>query len=271
MLVPILVLVLALPCRSALVTTTALADFNVAYLRHPAPVASVLESAGILTPDELYRLNVEELAELKLELRDRGTVLSDRAKVRELWEGRTRPWHTDQRQLACRTQPFHAEEGCPKRQLQESEGPAQESSVNLDTMAIVLTGVVGIVGYVLQARQQSAQESAQATLAREAESAQATFDVEHQRRAAKLTEVDEHLDVTRSLLLAFHHSGQSWLNFILEMNAIEDPDNAVQALGKQRGSAARPEGHGCFFFTPLSITVLSSNLLSYNSDGGIWR
>ena len=147
MLVPILVLVLALPCRSALVTTTALADFNVAYLRHPAPVASVLESAGILTPDELYRLNVEELAELKLELRERGAVLSDRAKVRELWEGRTRPCHTDQRQLACRMQPFHAEEGSPKRQLQESEAPAQESSANLDTMAIVLTGVVGIVGY----------------------------------------------------------------------------------------------------------------------------
>jgi hypothetical protein len=70
-------------------------------------------------------------------------------------------------------------------------------------------------------------------LAREAESAQATFDVEHQRRAAKLTEVDEHLDVTRSLLLTVHHSSQSWLNFILEMNAIEDPDNALQALGKQ--------------------------------------
>jgi hypothetical protein len=142
---PILVLVLAFPCRSALITTTALADFNVANLRHPAPVSSVLENAGILTPDELYRLNAEELAELKLELRERGAVLSDRAKVRELWEGRTRPCHTDQRQ--ARMQPFHAEDNRPKRHLQESEAPAQESSANLDTMAIVLTGVVGIVGY----------------------------------------------------------------------------------------------------------------------------
>jgi hypothetical protein len=85
----------------------------------------------------------------------------------------------------------------------------------------------------LQARQQSAQESAQAALAREAESAQAAFDVEHQRRAAKLMEVDEHLDVTRSLLLAFHHWAQSTLSFVRELHTVEDPENALQTLGKE--------------------------------------
>jgi hypothetical protein len=140
MLVPILVLVLAIPRGSALLTTTALADFIVAGLRHPALVSSVLESTGILTVDELYRLNVEELAELKLDLRENGAVLSDRAKVRELWEGRTRPCRTGQRQ--ARTQSFHAEDGSPTRQLQENEAPSKEisGSGSLDTMAIVLTG-----------------------------------------------------------------------------------------------------------------------------------
>ena len=97
-------------------------------------------------------------------------------------------------------------------------------------------------------------------MAREAESAQATFDIEHQRREAKLIEVDEHLDVTRSLLLAFHHWGQSYLNFILEMNAIEDLDNSVQALGKEWGASSGRGVKGAFdlpelkgVFLPLSI------------------
>jgi hypothetical protein len=59
---------------------------ELASVRHPHDMAQILEHAGIVTMDDLCILDAEDLDELKLDMRNGGAALSDRAKIRELWE-----------------------------------------------------------------------------------------------------------------------------------------------------------------------------------------
>ena len=121
---------------------------------------------------------------------------------------------------------------------------------------------MGIAGYILQARQQSRTEVAQAALAHEAEVAQAAFDIAHQRREAKLSEVEEHLKISRSLLLSYHSNAHAVLVFTFnECYAEDDPSSVLQAVGT-RMMPAMMAGPWADFFTAESIAVWTNEGLN---------
>jgi hypothetical protein len=195
-------------------------------------------------------LDEEELSELKAALRESGAVLSDRARLRRLWKVDQLDSILHPAFEATKAQPQQVGDA---RQLQEEQADGGGNSV--ETLAIVLTGVLGIVGcvpqstvdmlcfsssshgrrgrYILQARQATMATHAQARLAREAEAAQAAFDIAHQRRESKLKEVDTHLDVSRQLLLSLMQTAQTGLWFIYEWHAEDNPASVQQAVGKK--------------------------------------
>ena len=135
-----------LACAHA--TGSAAASLSLAELagvRQTETVSVVLQCAGVLTLDDLRMLDEEELSELKAALMEGGVVLSDRARLRQLWKMDHLESISHPALEETKTQPHKV---AASRQLQQEKADGDGASV--ETLAIVLTGVLGIVGCVLQ-------------------------------------------------------------------------------------------------------------------------
>ena len=86
----------------------------------------------------------KELVELKVALREGGVLLTERARLRKLWGGTINTPPNIFSGAERQTQNSLV----PTRKLQEETKAADQSGVNAETIAIVLTGVLGIAGCV---------------------------------------------------------------------------------------------------------------------------
>jgi hypothetical protein len=107
---------------------------DLAGVRQTETVSVALQSAGVLTLEDLHMLDEEELSELKTSLRECGAVLSDRTRLRQLWQ-------MDQFEIISHVPPFEGTKTPPEQVLgtvrQLQEGKADGGGTNVETLAIV--------------------------------------------------------------------------------------------------------------------------------------
>jgi hypothetical protein len=180
-----ILLLVAPQCVIAKQQTPLHAGLTVARVAEPAKVAQVLRELRLDSAShyrgDLAALNSDEHAEMVAALQGGGIALGDRSRLR-LWVESTeaggdhRIWLKPRQRLSSTY---------PRRlQLDGSEDQAAEADkgVSSDTIAIILTGLSAVAGYIFQARQASSAEHNQETLARESERVQKEADIMHQQR-----------------------------------------------------------------------------------------
>jgi hypothetical protein len=133
-------------------------------VRDPALLAGSLLRAELRSIGDVVELDGAEAAELFDELRAKAVPLGDRSRLRKaarLSDGRaqmgTFGLTADQSLVGPEKR------AAPRRQLQSGDG-----GFSIEVAAIVVTGLIGMVGYVVQARSAQAQSQSQAELEREA-------------------------------------------------------------------------------------------------------
>jgi hypothetical protein len=84
----------------------------------------------------------------------------------------------------------------------ESKAAPEDKGVSSDAIAIILTGLTAVGGYILQARQAAAAERAQAAQARESERLQKATDVLHQQRQVQTQRAQEWLQLAHQTQIA---------------------------------------------------------------------
>jgi hypothetical protein len=150
-------------------------------VRDPAPMTETLIHAELRTVGDVTELSVAEAAELFAELQAAAVPLGDRARLRKVAWVHSIAWDRQQgqqqsggigEQSAMMLQsgsvpPLHKTIGyktpnAPHRQLQSGE------RVSIEVVAIAFTGLIGMVGYAVQARSAQRASTAQASLGREA-------------------------------------------------------------------------------------------------------
>jgi hypothetical protein len=122
-------------------------------LQQPAALASTLRSLGLPTARDVRLLNMPEQLELTESLREEGVNLGSRSKLRRLSEeppepgGEPAPEETLREKAGPehRRTPGSARTG--HRRLQSGGG-----GFSIEVAAIVFTGLIGMVGYAVQAR-----------------------------------------------------------------------------------------------------------------------
>jgi hypothetical protein len=132
---------------------------ELAGLRDPAATGAVLGSLGLLTVGDVTMLNTEEKAELRLALVTGGVLLSERAKFRRALDETRRD--TEQKTPSS---------GTSQRVLQEGDGAkgsGASSGLTSDTIAVLLTALLAIAGYLVQNKQAQDANATQNKIARE--------------------------------------------------------------------------------------------------------
>jgi hypothetical protein len=135
-------------------------------LGDPAAVASALSRLGLSSLEEVQLLDEEEAREMRSDLRQNEIRLGDRAKLRRAvgatLPGTGAPWRlqaegsdtdggTDGGTESIGEDSL---QGPPRRRLQGEAAtaePARGEGLGWDAVAIVLTGLSAVLGYVLQA------------------------------------------------------------------------------------------------------------------------
>ena len=158
-----------------------------------------LASAGHWRGD-LAALDADEHAELVTTLQRGGVALGDRSRLRVWAEskeaGGDHMLWIDPEQRLSSTLP---------RRVQESEGKAaaEDNGVSSDTIAIMLTALTAVAGYILQARQAATAENTQAAQNRESERIQNAADVLRQQRQVQTQRTQEWLELSQKTTVAF--------------------------------------------------------------------
>ena len=131
-------------------------------LEQPQALAGILRGLGLPSVQDVRLLNIPEHLELSKSLQEQGVNLGSRSKLRRLSEGDNEVpagllYDNGVRSADSRTS---------HRRAQDAPAKAESSGFSMETLAIAVTALLGVVSYVLQAK-----------LARDAE----TTDKEHDR------------------------------------------------------------------------------------------
>ena len=113
-----------------------------------------LDSAGHWRAD-MAALNTAEQEEMVAALQRGGVPLGDRSRLR-VWVN-TAAWgaslvNTTEILLTSPTRLYVTSEKSEQRRLQQEVRAEESSSINLETMAIIFTGLLGVIGYVVQSK-----------------------------------------------------------------------------------------------------------------------
>ena len=144
------------------------AELESGQLDQPRVLSTILRELGLHLMGDVRLLNAPERLELSESLRAAGVDLGSRSKLRRLSGGGTQ---SEQQLQLDESAPLTVDSVKDKqpqhwqqihRQLQEKTG------FSLEVAAIVFTGLLGMVGYVVQARSAQKSSDAQASLEREA-------------------------------------------------------------------------------------------------------
>eukprot|EP01052_Picozoa_sp_SAG31_P025734 SAG31_NODE_2276_length_6028_cov_44.362287_2_plen_464_part_00 len=145
----------------------------------------LMATLGLETGLDLQLLTGQpESEELMSQLAADGLALGHRAKVRLLL-GKDQPW------LSVRTALPHLQRSDERRQLQGSE---QSDGLSSDTLAIVLSVMVGAAGYLIQALTARRAQQVAAETAQEQQVADEARERLHQQMAAQIKRIDRSLD-----------------------------------------------------------------------------
>ena len=136
------------------------AELESGQLDQPLVLSAILRELGLHLMGDVRLLNAPERLELSESLRAAGVDLGSRSKLRRLSGGGTQS--EQQLQLGECTPLTIDSVKETHRQLQEKTG------FSLEVAAIMFTGLLGMVGYVVQARSAQKSSDAQASLEREA-------------------------------------------------------------------------------------------------------
>jgi hypothetical protein len=133
---------------------------ELAGLRDPAATTAVLEMLGLLTLDDITMLNAEEQGELRFALVTGGVPLSERAKFRRALLG------TGGELLLSQTSQRS------QRMLQEGDPPGgakggSSGGLSSDTIAVLVTALLAVAGYLVQNKQAQAANATQNKIAQE--------------------------------------------------------------------------------------------------------
>jgi hypothetical protein len=176
------------------------AALTAARVAEPANVAAVLQDLSLDSSThcraDLASLSSSEQAEMVAALRQGGVALGDRSRLRV--------WASSEAH-GTQTQTRSAENNFQRRLQDSPEGKAaaEDKGVSSDTIAIILTGLTAVAGYILQARQAAAAERAQAQLARESDRAQNAADIRHQQREVQTQRAQDWMELAQKTLVAF--------------------------------------------------------------------
>ena len=132
------------------------AELESGQLDQPRVLSTILRELGLHLMGDVRLLNAPERLELSESLRAAGVDLGSRSKLRRLSGGDTQ---SEQQLQLDESAPLTIDN---HRQLQEKTG------FSLEVAAIVFTGLLAMVGYVVQARSAQKSSDAQASLEREA-------------------------------------------------------------------------------------------------------
>ena len=132
------------------------AELESGQLDQPRVLSTILHELGLHLMGDVRLLNAPERLELSESLRAAGVDLGSRSKLRRLSGSGTQ---SEQQLQLDESAPLTIDN---HRQLQEKTG------FSLEVVAIVFTGLLGMVGYVVQARSAQKSSDAQASLEREA-------------------------------------------------------------------------------------------------------
>jgi hypothetical protein len=145
------------------------AALQAAGLERPEETLEVLRKLSLPTVADLHLLDLEEGAELRAELKIAAVALGDRARLRaRLWQpgfqssfhsnGGTEPTEDYVSRENCLPRAAAARREAPRRQLQQVESPESpekakdDATVGGETLALMLTALLGIGSFVIQAR-----------------------------------------------------------------------------------------------------------------------
>ena len=127
------------------------------------------------------------------ELKVSGLSLGGRVKVRLLIQGDADdPAHLPPEAKAASSQDSHPPAAPPRRALQDA--PASSEGLSIDTIAIVLTVLVGAAGYLVQAYTARRAEQAQVEQAREHHLTERKRQRDHEQMLAQIQRTDRWLD-----------------------------------------------------------------------------
>jgi hypothetical protein len=130
------------------------AELTAARIAEQTKVAEVLRDLSLDSADhwrgDLAGLNADEHAEMMTALQQEGVALGDRSRLR-VWMQSTEAGEDHVMWI----DPGQRLSSTLLRTLQESEGKAaaEDNGVSSDTIAIILTGLTAVAGYILQNRQ----------------------------------------------------------------------------------------------------------------------
>ena len=182
-------------------------------VRDPAAMTESLQLAELRTVADVAELDTVEAAELFGELRAAAVPLGDRSRLRKaasthsmIWDRQQWGGPGDQTSIMFQSDslpPSHETIGgkatdVPHRQLQAGGG------VSIEVVAIVFTGLIGMVGYAVQARSAQKASQAQASLGREAaerENAEAKAGKQLERVQLQMAEWVRPLNMENSFVL----------------------------------------------------------------------
>eukprot|EP01052_Picozoa_sp_SAG31_P012309 SAG31_NODE_718_length_12607_cov_21.723937_1_plen_486_part_00 len=200
-------------------------------------VGSLLGAAGFHTALDLQLVGVSgvkrEAEELMDFLTQHRVSIADRSKVRLLMDGKGRPYMSIG---GTRPQEIFQTSRLSRRQLQNSNGG---DSLSMDTLAIVLSVLVGAFGYLIQSYTARRGEAATAKLAHEQRESDATKQRLHQQMLAQIMRTDRWLDdCCRPIKVAL--DSLSWLRFqfvsgaveVLSMSAPETVEHMLEQCAK---------------------------------------
>jgi hypothetical protein len=183
--VSVLVVLAAAHCAAAVERQSPLhAGLLAARVAEPAKAAGVLRQLSLDSSThwrhDLASLNTDEQARLVHALEQGGVPLGDRSRLRVWVESGVGGNPMDTTHLNGGPDKSGTARALQTNSVDTTIRTPEEDGVSSDTIAIILTGLTAVAGFLLQARQSASAERAQAVLAKDAELAQANFDIEHQ-------------------------------------------------------------------------------------------
>ena len=165
-------------------------------VRDPAAIAAALSQAALHSVADVAGLNGGETAELFEDLRAAAIPLGDRARLRKASE------HANAHHpFAKMLRPL---DGARHRRLQGATSSSDRGGVSIEVVAIAVTGLIGMVGYLVQARSAQKASDAQASLGLEAaerEKVEVKAGKQLERVQLQMSEWVRPLNVNASILL----------------------------------------------------------------------
>ena len=145
------------------------AELESGQLDQPLVLSAILRELGLHLMGDVRLLNAPERLELSESLRAAGVDLGSRSKLRRLSGGGTQSEQQLQLDESALLTIDSVKDKTPQRKVEENHRQLQEKTgFSLEVAAIVVTGLLGMVGYVVQARSAQKSSDAQASLEREA-------------------------------------------------------------------------------------------------------